>query len=111
MDRSGFESAIDLLALRGFQPYLLQVIDDHEEVPNVSGSVRLVDVAYRRRRTTFLEEIDVTNYRRVFSEFSAACRRYCARRSIGMIQARTGIPFQESVLRIIRTATSRMYAR
>ncbi len=110
-DPAGFESAIDLLALRGFQPYLLQVVDDAEAEPTYSGSVTLADVCSDRSRRTYLEEIDLINYRKVFREFSTACRRYCAQRSIGIIQTRTGIPFQESVLRMIRTATSRMYAQ
>ena len=48
-----------------------------------------MDVGRGRSRTTYLEEIDLANYRRVFREFSAACRRYCARRWIGIIQTRT----------------------
>lgn len=110
-DPAGFESAIDLLAIRGFQPYLLQVVDEAEAEPTYSGSVTLVDIGRDRSRRTYLEEIDLVNYRRVFREFSMACRRYCAQRSIGIIQTRTGTPFQESVLRMIRTATSRMYAQ
>ena len=110
-DPAGFESAVDLLAARGFQPYLLQVVDDAEADPQFSGSVTLVDIGRGGSRRTYLEEIDLINYRKVFREFSEACRRYCAQRSIGIIQTRTGTPFQESVLRMIRTATSRMYAQ
>jgi len=110
-DPAGFASAVDLLAVRGFQPYLLQVVDDAEAEPTFSGSVTLMDIGRDRSRRTYLEEIDLVNYRKVFREFSMACRRYCAQRSIGIIQTRTGTPFQESVLRMIRTATSRMYAQ
>jgi len=110
-DPAGFESAVDLLAVRGFQPYLLQVVDDAEADPNFSGSVTLMDIGRGGSRKTYLEEIDLINYRKVFREFSEACRRYCAQRSIGIIQTQTGTPFQESVLRMIRTATSRMYAQ
>ncbi len=110
-DPAGFESAVDLLAVRGFQPYLLQVVDDAEADPQFSGSVTLVDVGRGGSRRTYLEEIDLINYRKVFREFSDACRRYCAQRSIGIIQTRTGTPFQEAVLRMIRTVTSRMYAQ
>jgi uncharacterized protein (DUF58 family) len=110
-DPSGFEPAIDLLAKRGFPPFLLQVVDRMEAEPDLSGNVQLTDVFTGRSRKTFLEEVDLLNYRRVFSEFSAACRRYCARRSIGIIQARTDAPLQESVLRVIRSSTTRMYAQ
>lgn len=110
-DPAGFQSAVDLLAVRGFQPYLLQVVDDEEAAPEFSGSVTLVDIGRGGIRKTYLEEIDLINYRKVFREFSEACRRYCAQRSIGIIQTQTGTPFQESVLRMIRTATSRLYAQ
>ncbi|HPM79478.1 MAG TPA: DUF58 domain-containing protein [Candidatus Anammoximicrobium sp.] len=109
-DPAGFEPAIDLLAQRGFPPYLLQVVDEREIDPHLSGGVTLVDVATGRSRRTYLEDLDLVNYRRVFQEFIASCRGYCARRSIGILQTTTGTPVQESVLRVIRTATSRMYA-
>jgi hypothetical protein len=86
------------------------VIDASEADPRLSGGVTLVDVATGRSRRTCLEDIDLLNYRRVFQEFIASCRGYCARRSIGILQTTTGTSVQESVLRVIRTATSRMYA-
>jgi uncharacterized protein (DUF58 family) len=110
-DPAGFEAAIDRLALRGFQPYLLQVVDDSEAEPQWTGAVTLVDQGRGRWRTTYLEELDLANYRQVFHEFQGACRRYCARRGIGIMQTRGGTPFQETILRMIRTATSRMYAQ
>jgi uncharacterized protein (DUF58 family) len=110
-DPGGFEPAIDLLAQRGFPPFLLQVVDRSEADPDVSGNVQLIDAFTGRSRKAYLEEIDLANYRRVFSEFSAACRRYCGRRRIGIIQTRTDAPLQESILRVIRTSTSRMYAQ
>lgn len=109
-DPAGFEPAVDLLAQRGFPPYLLQVIDPSEADPPLSGGVTLVDVASGRARRTYLEDIDLVNYRRVFREFIASCRGYCARRSIGILQTTTATPVHESVLRVIRTATRRMYA-
>lgn len=110
-DPAGFEAAIDRLAVRGFQPYLLQVVDDAEAEPSFAGPVQLVDVGRGRTRNTYLEAVDLANYRQVFREFSAGCRRYCAQRSIGISQTRTSAPFQEAVLRMIRTSTSRMYAQ
>ena len=110
-DPAGFEGAIDRLALRGFEPFLLQLVDDTEAEPTLTGSVKLVEVGGRRSRSTYLEEVDLQNYRQVFREFSAGCRRYCARRAIGIVQTRTSLPFEEAVLRMIRQATSRMYAQ
>ena len=109
-DPAGFEPAIDLLAKRGFPPFLLQVVAPSEVEPTISGSVSLIDVFTGRKRKTYLEQVDLMNYRRVFDEFTAACRRYCARRSIGITQTRSDTPFDESVLRMIRTSTARMYA-
>ncbi len=110
-DPAGFEAAVDRLALHGYQPYLLQVVDDREAEPDFGGGVQLVDVVRGQTRNVYLEDIDLANYRRVFGEFSAACRSYCARRSIGIMQTRTGTPLEQTILRMIRTATSRMYAR
>ncbi len=109
-DPAGFEAAIDVLARRGFSPYVLQVIDEREADPRLAAGVTLVDVGTGRARRTYLEDIDLVQYRRVFHEFSASCRGYCARRSIGILQTTTGTPVQQSVLRVIRTATRQMYA-
>jgi hypothetical protein len=108
---AGFEDAVDCLMQRGFQPYLLQVVDNQEANPDSLGGTELVDVYGGGSRTVYLEGIDLVNYRRVYEEFSLACRRYCARRSIGITQTQTGIPVEESISRIIRTTTSRMLAR
>jgi uncharacterized protein (DUF58 family) len=108
---AGFEKAVDCLVQRGFQPYLLQVVDDREADPDFLGGVELVDVFGQGSRTVYLEEIDRINYRRVYEEFSQGCRRYCARRSIGIMQTRTSIPVEESINRMIRISTSRMLAR
>jgi hypothetical protein len=110
-DPAGFTPAVDLLAKRGFPPFLLQVVAPSEAEPTVSGRVRLVDVFTGRSRRTNLEQVDLMNYRRVFQEYSAACRRYCGQRNIGITQTRSDVPFQESVLRMIRTSTARMYAQ
>jgi uncharacterized protein (DUF58 family) len=110
-DPAGFTPAVDRLAKRGFPPFLLQVVAPGEAEPTVAGSVHLIDVFTGRSRHTYLEQIDLRNYRRVFQEYSAACRRYCGQRNIGILQTRSDVPFQESVLRMIRTSTSRMYAQ
>jgi uncharacterized protein (DUF58 family) len=109
-DPLGFEAAVDRLLRSGFQPYLLQVVDDREAEPDFAGSVRLVDVVRGQSRCICLEEVDLVNYRRVFDEFCAACRSYCGRRGIGIMQTRTGTPWEQVVLRMIRTATKRMAA-
>jgi hypothetical protein len=70
----------------------------------------LVDVLRGQSACIYLEEVDLVNYRRVFDEFCAACRSYCGRRSIGIMQTRTGTPWEQAMLRMIRTATKRMAA-
>lgn len=110
-DPAGFEPAVDLLAKRGFPPYLVQIVSPEESAPQLGGNITLVEAGSGRRRGTYFEPLDQTNYRRVFAEFSESCRRYCDRRSIGLIQTDTVTPVAESVQRMIRTCTSRMLAR
>jgi hypothetical protein len=77
----------------------------------LTGNVQLVDVIHGQTRRVDLDQTDLVNYRRVFEEFSAACRNYCARRSIGIMQTRTGMPWEQAIQRMIRTATNQMVAR
>jgi uncharacterized protein (DUF58 family) len=109
-DPAGFEAAMDLLVKRGFPPYLVQVVAPEEREPQLAGSLVLVEAGTGRRRVARVESIDRENYGRVYGEFRDSCRHYCAQRSIGLMEAVTTTPVAESVLRMIRTCTSRMYA-
>ncbi len=109
-DPAGFEGAVDRLVARGFQPYLLQVIDGGEAEPVLSGPVQLYDVGRGNSRSVVLDGADLRHYRQVWQEFHAGCLRFCARRGIGWHQTRTAVPIEQAVLAMIRTATRRMRA-
>jgi len=109
-DPGGFETAVDRLVARGFQPYLLQVIDDREADPDFAGPVQLYDVGRGHTRSVVLDQADRRNYRQVVREFNAGCVRFCARRGIGWHPTRTRVPIERAILAMIRTATSRMQA-
>lgn len=108
-DPAGFEQAVDRLAKRGFEPFLLQVVSDFDAAPDLTGGVKLLEAGGRRVRRADLDAIDLKNYASVYRDFNTACRRYCARRSFGIVQTRSSTPYQQAVLRIIHATTSRMY--
>ena len=107
-DPAGFEEAIDMLAIRGFEPYLLQVVDQADAEPSFSGKVRLRDAAGDKRLNADLKPMDLRNYQHVFADFRAACGKYCERRQIGWAQTFADTPFDDCLQGVIRVAAARM---
>ena len=107
-DPQGFEEAVDLLAIRGFEPFLLQIVDESDAQPGFSGKVRLRDAMGQQRLGADLKPFDLENYQHAFDDFRAACGKYCDRRQIGWTQTQAQTPFDQCLLGVIRAATARM---
>lgn len=99
-----FEAAIDSLRRRDYEPYVLQVIDEFDEDPQVLGGVRLTDVETGRTHRRSIDEADLANYRQVFEEYRQRLRRYCFRYNVGLSQVRAETPVSTSLERIVQAA-------
>jgi len=103
-DPTGFEAAIDILLRRGYEPYVLQVLDPFDCQPELLGDVKLFDVESQRSHRQNIDETDLANYRQVFNEFSESLKRYCFRYSISLTQTRSDVPLQQCVQQIMMRA-------
>jgi uncharacterized protein (DUF58 family) len=101
-DPRGYETAINLLRYSRFEPFAIQIYDQHEAQPRLKGDLQLVDC-----ETGELREITVS--RRLLEAYVAAHRRfcqqleeYCTNKQVPLFVADTHVPFDELILRIFR---------
>jgi uncharacterized protein (DUF58 family) len=83
---AGFQSWLDLLCHRGYQPRIVQVYDPMEAEPTALGDVELYDVQTQAAQRVTLTPRVLRRYRALFAGFLAAVRQYCARRGLECVQ-------------------------
>jgi uncharacterized protein (DUF58 family) len=104
-DPNGFERGLDLLRHRKYEPHVVQVYDRFEKEPaDMLGDVEMWDVESGAARKVTVTEKNLRQYRRLFDEYQERVQTYCNRYSIGCTRTSTEIPFDELILRMMRTA-------
>jgi uncharacterized protein (DUF58 family) len=101
-DLDGIQPGLKVLKYPRHDLYVLHVVDAAEEKPDVRGDLRLVD----SERGGF-KEINVTDallvkYKQAFDNLASNVESFCIRNEMGYTRARTSVPFDELVLRILR---------
>ncbi|MBI3820746.1 MAG: DUF58 domain-containing protein [Planctomycetes bacterium] len=101
-DFEGIQPALKFLKYPKNDIFVIHVVDETEEKPDVRGDLRLVD-----SETGGFREINVTDallarYKKAFAELSERVETYCIKNEMGYVRARTTIPFDELVLGILR---------
>lgn len=103
-DPAGYQRGVDILRHRRYEPHLVQVHDPREASPNLRGDVELQDVETDTRKKVTVTERNLRQYRQIYSEFLETLRRYCRTYGLGCTHTSTEIPFDELILRMMRTA-------
>ncbi|MCP3917518.1 MAG: DUF58 domain-containing protein [bacterium] len=101
-DFDGYEQALKYLRYQKHDVYVIHVVDELEEKPDLRGDLRLMDA-----ETDGFKEINVTDglmtrYREAFEKLATDVERFCIRNEMGYVRARTDIPFDDLVLGILR---------
>ena len=104
LDPAGYEEALKAIAASGMDLYVIHMLAEEEVDPDLAGDYKLVDVETA-------EPVEVTasapmrrSYRRVLEGFCATAKAFCARRAVGYTFTTTAVPFDELVLRYLRSA-------
>lgn len=101
-DIDGYQQALKYLRYQRHDVYVLHVMDQDEEEPDIRGDLRLLD-----SELDHFKEINVTDallerYRKAFDDLAMGVERFCIRNEMGYVRARTSIPFDDLVLGILR---------
>jgi uncharacterized protein (DUF58 family) len=103
-DSAGFERGLDMLRHRRYEPHVVQIHDPREADPDLLGDIELVDVETEAGRKVTVTERNLRKYRKIFDEYQEAVRRYCRKYGLDCTQTTTEIPFDDLILRMMRSA-------
>lgn len=101
-DGAGFEIGLESIRSRRARGLAIHLIDPLEMDPGLRGSVRLLDRESGEERTIELDESLLERYRREFDLHLARVERYCIDAEFGFVRVDTSIPFDASLLSILR---------
>jgi uncharacterized protein (DUF58 family) len=105
-DLAGLQSAMNILADRGYSPRLAQIHAPCDADPRFLGDVELFDVETGNAIEAVVTQKDLKRYRAAFARFLASVRDDCSRRNIPLVQTASNAPeheFLESVLKRLWT--------
>jgi len=103
-DEQGFQRGLDQLRYRRFDTHVIQLHDPQEANPAMLGDVELVDIETDNARKVTVTERNIRNYKRLFDEHQLAVRDYCRGYSLGCTQSPSTVPFDDLIMRMMRTA-------
>jgi hypothetical protein len=103
-DPAGFQTAIDTLRYRQFEPNLIQIHDLLEASPRLLGDLQLVDIETGFARDVTISESVLRRYKQKIGDFFESLRRYCIENGCSCTISPTTVPFDELILRMMREA-------
>jgi len=103
-DPAGFQPGLDLLRHHRYEPHIIQIFDRTEAEPKLKGDVELFDVETGSIQKVTVTERNLRQYRAIFDAFQESIKAYCQTYGLGCTRASTEIPFDELILKMMRTA-------
>jgi uncharacterized protein (DUF58 family) len=103
-DPDGFERGLDVLRHHRYEPHLVQIYDKTEADPKLLGDLELFDVETETAQKVTVTERNLRRYREIFDEFQESIQRYCNHYGLGCTRTLADVPFDELILKMMRTA-------
>lgn len=101
-DLDGYAQALKYLRYQRHDVYVLHVMDEEEECPDLRGDLRLADSELDRSKEINVTDGLLARYREAFDRLATDVEKFCIRNEMGYVRARTEIPFDDLVLGILR---------
>jgi uncharacterized protein (DUF58 family) len=99
LDPGDFRMEVKLLAQRGFDVNLIQILAPEELDPTVSGDVMLVDAENGATREVSVSPRVIAAYRTALNEYVASLESFCRRSGVGYAMLPADSAFDEMLLR------------
>jgi uncharacterized protein (DUF58 family) len=103
-DPNGFTGGLDLLRHHRYEPHIIQMYDRLEAEPKMKGDVELFDVETGTTQKVTVTERNLRQYRAIFDAFQESIKAYCQTYGLGCTRTSTEVPFDELILKMMRTA-------
>ncbi len=101
-DPEGVVPALNALRFQKFEPYVVHIVSPQETDPELLGDLRLLDAESDRHRDVTLTERLLNRYREAFQGHCTTVERFCRSKEIGYVRCRTDVPFQDTVVHMLR---------
>lgn len=101
-DDQGAIGALNALRYQKFEPFVIQCVSPQEANPELLGDLRLLDAETGRFREVTLTEKLLRKYKETFDQYCTSLERFCRSREIGYVRCRTDVPFQETIIQMLR---------
>jgi uncharacterized protein (DUF58 family) len=103
-DPKGFQGGLDLLRHHRYEPHIVQIHDCQEAEPPLKGDLELFDMETGTVRKVTVTERVLRQYRGLFADFLASVQTYCNAYGLGCTRTTTDVPFDELILKMMRSA-------
>lgn len=101
-DPTGFAEGINFLRYNRFEPFIVQVTDEDELNPALSGDLRLVDCESGETREITVTKSVLKRYREAHAALLRELEEFCVERQLSYFRSDVKVPFDELILRIFR---------
>lgn len=101
-DYEGVVNSINILRIQKFDPYVIHIVSPQEAEPELLGDLKLLDGESDRARDVTVTESMLKKYRTAFADYCAQLERFCRSKEIGYVRCRTEVPFQDTVVHMLR---------
>lgn len=101
-DPKGYEEGLNFLRYNKFEPFVVQIYDQKEVNPPLSGDLTLVDCETGELREVTVSARLLQKYREAHETFCTELDEFCTKRAMPFFRTHTGRPFDELVLSIFR---------
>ena len=101
-DTKGVIPALNSLRYQKFEVFVIHCVSPQETLPELFGDIRLLDSETQRFRDVTLTGKAMRRYREAFDEYCGTIERYCRSKAIGYVRCRTDMPFEDTVVRMLR---------
>ncbi len=105
-DPEGWRPAIEELARKKHQVLVIQVLDEEELRPGISGDVELADAEGSRERRLFVDAALARRFEEELTGYFRDIESACASLKVDYLRTTTRVPFDDFVLKSLRQAAS-----
>jgi uncharacterized protein (DUF58 family) len=99
---SGAVAGLNALRYQKFEVFAIHCVSPQETNPELLGDLRLQDTESDRFREVTLTQRLLLKYRQTFTNYCTELQRFCRTNKIGYVRCRTDVPFQETIIQMLR---------
>lgn len=102
MDKQGYEAALRYFVSHQMDTFVIHVLSQEEQQPDIQGDLRLVDSEDADHAEITVSAPLLRKYQQTLDSFVTGVQRFCARRGIHYLLTNNQVPIEELVAKHLR---------